>query len=225
MSVEKSQQKKTAVQMAGEIGSDLGLPDKFWQDVTSFDLKEWSAFLVQSGPWLLDSLQQRITNLQKLVIEQETAVDLRKTFGVPLIALAEPVFGTLARMEAEARLALRSGAEEASLIVAQINSEIKHNLGLIFAAQLNELEEKKRSHQMAIQEVEAETYGQPQLVEVQSRSTKRLQAEIRKIEEEMARLTQLLVGTVKQVGQQINGVFEKTIFAASKQTLEVTAIK
>lgn len=224
MSLEGKKDKRSAVDMANSVGSSITLPDKSWLDLSIFNLAEWQNFLVQSGPWLLNSLELQIADLQKLAVEQATAIDLRQTFGLPQLELALPVFAQLANMEAEARKSLREGALQAEVIINQIRNEIERNLAIFFAAQINQLEDQEQAHLEALAAVEKETSNQENLAEVAKQSKVPLEKKIQELRREKNELVDLLNSFLTGVGNKIRGAFETTVFQASQQSLAITGI-
>lgn len=236
---EDQQKMGTAVNMAERIGSKLVLPGGEWNDLTRLDLSsllesvglelgltwvEWKKLLVQSGSWLFDVLDNQVSSLLTKVTEQETAISLRETFGVPESDLALPVFAQLAAMEAKAREALKAEAMTAAITLERIQREISLAVALFFATELNKLEEEKEAFEQALQAMKEETSGRVVLAQVQQVGESRLVSSLREVDSRKKDLLEMFEKYLAKIGQKINGVGEVTVYQASRQGLAITAI-
>lgn len=185
---------------------------------------DWQKFLSQSGSWLIDLLDQKIENIQAKVVEQETAVELRQLFGVPLSLLAMPVFVELEKMELLARIDLKNEAINISQIWEQINNRVLYMVQLFLAGQIEQIEDEEKAHQEALQSSQKEAKG----LEALSGTVNQVENKFSTKLEELKKKKELLFTNFKKVGGNIQSLvessFEKTIFSAGGQSIQPATI-
>ncbi len=234
------QKKRTAVEMAASVGSSVVLPDQFWQDFSRLDLStvlrdlgkelgfswlEWAAIINGAGMWLVESLDKAAANLQAQVVEQQTAIELRQTFGVPHSDLALPVFMELAVMEADARQALQQGAASVEAMWARLREQVFYTIQLFLANRINQVEEEERANKQALMVAKEHAKGHeqvlaPERTAVDARFKQTLRDLSTKKDELMQAFRQLTGGAVRGVERAL----EATVFQASRQSLAVTQV-
>lgn len=185
---------------------------------------EWQKLLSQAGSWLIDLFDQKIENIQAKVVEQETAIELRELFGMPLSLLAMPVFVELEKMEFLARIDLKKEAIDISQIWEQINNRVLYMVQLFLAGQIEEVENEEKAHLKALESSQKEAKGLDALSATVSQVENKFSTKL----EELKNKKELLFENFKKVGGDIQslveGSFEKTIFSASKQSMQPIAI-
>lgn len=196
-----------------DMGSELQIEDSDWQKLLS-----------QSGSWLINLLDQKVENIQSKVVEQETAVELRKLFGMPLSLLAMPVFVELEKMELLARIDLKKEAIDISQIWEQITNRVLYMIQLFLAGQIEEVEKEEKAHLEALESSQNEAKG----LEALSGTVQQIENKFSVKLEELKNKKELLFENFKKVGGNIQGLvensFEKTIFSVSKQSLQPLVI-
>lgn len=232
---------RRAVEMAASIGSqpkeiespwtDLGSQkvniDSALQDMGSemqIENAKWQKLLSQSGSWLIDLLDRKIENIQAKVVEQETAVELRQLFGVPLSLLAMPVFVELEKMEFLARMDLKKEATDISQIWEQINNRVFYMVQLFLAGQIEEVEKEEKAHLEALESSQNEGKG----LEALSGTLQQVENKFSVKLKELKKKKELLFENFKKVGGNIQSLvehsFETTVFSASRQSIQPIAI-
>lgn len=241
MSVEasKGNQGDKAVEMAGRIGSDVIQASSEWQNLERLDLAsflqsigeelgfawtEWKVFLVQSGSWIISSLENKFLSLESMVVEQNTSVGLREDFGVPASNLALGVFARLANMEAQARKILQMEAQSATSLLENLKVEVMNHFALFVADKLNQLDEEGESVLATLNSAEEETKGQEVLNGVRELTGSRLNSNLDEIEKRRRDLIALFEKVGRKFTDTVRVNFETTIFSASRQSTAITAI-
>jgi len=182
--------------------------------------KEWQKLLTQSGSWLIELLNQKVENIQTKMVEQETAIELRKLFGMPLSLLAMPVFVELEKMELLAKIDLKTEAINISQVWEQINNRVFYMIQLFLAEQIEQVEIEEKAHQEALQSAQNEAKGLDALSETVHQVENKF---IVKLEELKQRKNSLL-NKFNEIGGNLQNLiansFEKTIFSASRQNIQ-----
>jgi len=238
--MEKDTNRK-AVEMAISIGSKPGEINNDWVFLKSENLNidrklenigseaqiedgEWQKILMKSGSWLIELLNQKIDNIQTKMVEQETAIELRKLFGVPLSLLAMPVFVELEKMELLARMDLKTEAIDISQIWEQINNRVLYMVQLFLAEQIEQIEIEEKAHQEALKSSQNEAKGLEALSETVHQVENKFTVKL----EELKQRKNLLLNKFKEIGGNMQDLivdsFEKTIFTASRQNIQPTMI-
>ena len=228
---------RKAVEMAISIGSKPGEVNNDWAFLKSENLSidkklenigseaqiedgEWQKILMQSGSWLIELLNQKVDNIQTKMVEQETAIELRKLFGVPLSLLAMPVFVELEKMELLARMDLKTEAIDISQIWEQINNRVLYMVQLFLAEQIEQIEIEEKAHQEALKSSQNEAKGLDALSETVHQVENKFTAKL----EELKQRKNLLLNKFNEIGGNmqdlISNSFEKTIFSASRQNTQ-----
>ena len=232
---------RKAVEMAISIGSKPGEVNNDWAFLKSENLSidkklenigseaqiedgEWQKILMQSGSWLIELLNQKVDNIQTKMVEQETAIELRKLFGVPLSLLAMPVFVELEKMELLARMDLKTEAIDISQIWEQINNRVLYMVQLFLAEQIEKIEIEEKAHQEALKSSQNEAKGLEALSETVHQVENKFTVKL----EELKQRKNLLLNKFKEIGGNMQDLivdsFEKTIFTASRQNIQPTMI-
>ena len=232
---------RKAVEMAISIGSKPGEVNNDWAFLKSENLSidkklenigseaqiedgEWQKILMQSGSWLIELLNQKVDNIQTKMVEQETAIELRKLFGVPLSLLAMPVFVELEKMELLARMDLKTEAIDISQIWEQINNRVLYMVQLFLAEQIEQIEIEEKAHQEALKSSQNEARGLDALSETVHQVENKFTAKL----EELKQRKNLLLNKFKEIGGNMQDLivdsFEKTIFIASRQNTQPAMI-
>lgn len=232
---------RKAVEMAISIGSKPGEVNNDWAFLKSENLSidkklenigseaqiedgEWQKILMQSGSWLIELLNQKVDNIQTKMVEQETAIELRKLFGVPLSLLAMPVFVELEKMELLARMDLKTEAIDISQIWEQINNRVLYMVQLFLAEQIEQIEIEEKAHQEALKSSQNEAKGLEALSETVHQVENKFTAKL----EELKQRKNLLLNKFKEIGGNMQDLivdsFEKTIFTASRQNTQPAMI-
>jgi len=232
---------RKAVEMAISIGSKPGEVNNDWAFLKSENLSidkklenigseaqiedgEWQKILMQSGSWLIELLNQKVDNIQTKMVEQETAIELRKLFGVPLSLLAMPVFVELEKMELLARMDLKTEAIDISQIWEQINNRVLYMVQLFLAEQIEQIEIEEKAHQEALKSSQNEAKGLEALSETVHQVENKFTAKL----EELKQRKNLLLNKFKEIGGNMQDLivdsFEKTIFIASRQNTQPAMI-
>jgi hypothetical protein len=235
----KKKEGRTALQMAGSIGVDASEMGANWaslgmlnfssileglgQEIGMSDF-EWQKILAQAGLWMIDGLDAKIDNLQKMEVEQSTSIKLRRMFGVPLSLLAMPVFVELENMELAAKINLKKESIEASQLWEQINNRLLYVIQLFLAEQINLVEEDRLAHEAALAESKKEAEGVSLLATIQG-----VEEKFKSKLDELNRNKDLLLMAFSKVSRDVvNSVeraFETTIFSASSQCLKAVSIQ
>ena len=232
---------RKAVAMATSIGVEARELGNGWQNLgmRNFNIKKqledmelelsiddqvWQKLLSQLGLWLIDSFDQKIENIQAKVLEQETAIELRKLFGIPLSLLAMPVFVELEKMELLARIDLKTEASNLEKIWGEIKNRILHMMQLFLVEQIEAVEKEEEAHLLALQASQKQAKG----IEALSTTVIKVENQFSKKLEELKKKKNLLFENFKKVGGNIpsliDGSFEATIFKASKQSTQAIVI-
>lgn len=231
---------RTAVEMAASIGSEPSEADQNWNALNGINISyilenlgeeigigeiEWQKILSQAGLWMVNGLDNKIAGLQTKVVEQATAVELRKMFGVPLSLLAMPVFVELEKIELNARADLKQEALLTSQIWEQITNRLLYMIQLFLAEQINLVEEENLAHKAALGESKKQADGTLGLAE----TMQSLEEQFKLKMDDLEKKKKLLVGAfVKVKGSIVNSVeqvFETTVFSANNQSLSVSSVK
>lgn len=182
--------------------------------------REWQKLLMQSGSWLIEMLNQKVENIQTKMVEQETAIELRKLFGVPLSLLAMPVFVELEKMELLAKIDLKTEAIDISQIWEQINNKVLYMVQLFLAEQIEQIDVEEKAHQEALKSSQNEARGLDALSETVHQVENKFTAKL----EELKQRKNVLLSKFKEIGGNmqdlISDSFEKTIFSASRQNTQ-----
>jgi len=195
------------------IGSEIPIEDSDWQKLLS-----------QTGTWMIGLLDQKIENIQSKVVEQETAIELRQLFGVPLSLLAMPVFVELEKMELLSRIDLKMEAISIEKIWEQINARVLYMVQLFLAEQIETVEKEEEAHLLALKSSQNEAKDLEALSGTMHQVENQFDA---KLEELKKKKTLLLTNFKKVSGQiqnSIEGFFEQTVFMSSKQSTQPIAI-
>jgi len=238
--MEKNPNRK-AVEMAVSIGSKPKEVSDQWASLGAqkFDIHsqleaigselhiengEWQKLLSQVGSWLVNLLDQKIENIQAKVVEQETAVELRRLFGMPLSLLAMPVFVELEKMELLAKIDLTKEAIDISQIWEQINNRVLYMVQLFLAGQIEQIETEEKAHQKAFEASQNEAKGLEALSGTVHLVEDKFSLKLKELKEKK----ELLFENFRKVGGNIQNLvessFEKTIFNASRQSTQPIAI-
>ncbi len=232
---------RKAVEMAASIGSNPKEVGNYWQMLALGNLniteqlegmglelaienQEWQKLLSQLGFWMIDLLDQKIANIQTQVIEQETAIELRRLFGRPLSLLAMPIFVELEKMELLARIDLKTEANNIEKIWEQINKRILYMIQLFLAEQIETVEKEEAAHLLALESSQEEAKG----LEPLSATVNQVENKFSLKLEELKNKKTLLLENFKKVNGKIQtsvkGFFEQTIFSAGRQSIQPIAI-
>ena len=234
----ESNRQRTAVEMAQSIGNKPS--ENPWEatNKNDFDLeyelnnmgqevgieeRDWQKLLSQAGVWMVELLDQKIENIQAKVVEQETAIELRKLFGVPLSLLAMPVFVELEKMELLARMDLKQEALDISQIWEQINNRILYMIQLFLASQIEEVAKEEKAHQEALKASQKEAEGLSLLSETVRGVEEKFEFKL----EEIKKKKETLFDNFKKVSGNIQNLIEgsfENIFEAGKQSLQPIVI-
>jgi len=231
---------RNPIEMAGSIGVEPSQLDSEWLSLQNIDLssilenageeagienRQWQKLLSQAGSWILDGLDQKIFEIQSKVVEQTTAIELRKMFGIPLSLLAMPVFVELAGMELAAKIDLKKEAMITSQIWEQINNRVLYMVQLFLAEQINLLEDEEKAHQGALSESKKEADGVSGLAETMGNVGDQFDLKLKEIKEKK----ESLISVFKKIGgsfvNTIERAFETTVFSAARQNTAVTVIQ
>lgn len=229
-----------AIEMAGSIGIELSQINSEWTSLQSIDSssilenagkeagiedRQWQKLLSQAGSWVIDGLDKKIFEIQNKVIEQTTAIELRKMFGVPLSLLAMPVFVELAGMELAAKIDLKKEAMMTSQIWEQINNRVLYMVQLFLAEQINLVEDEEKAHQSALSESKKEADGVSGLSETVGAVENQFASKLEKLKDKK----ESLISVFKKIGgdlvNTVERAFETTVFSASRQSTAVTVIQ
>lgn len=231
---------RSALQMAASIGSS---PSELSQEYASLskvnisvvlenfgkeiglNASEWQKILAQAGLWMIDSLDQKIIDLQNKAVEQSTAIKLREMFGVPLSLLAMPVFVELEKIEINAKIDLKEEADSISQIWNQINSRLLHVVGLFLAEQINLIEEEFLAHQAALNACKKEAEGTSALAETMQNVEKQFELKMNQLSAAKNLLTKTFSSGIINLKNSVEGTFEITVFNASQQSLTINSIQ
>ena len=231
---------RKALEMAGSIGvepSQVGLEWTSLQSINSSSILEnageeagiensqWQKLLAQSGSWMIDGLDQKIFEIQNKVVEQTTAIELRKMFGIPLSLLALPVFVELEKMELFAKIDLKKEAMMTSQMWEQINNRVLYMVQLFLAEQINLVEDEEKAHQGALSESKKEADGISSLGKTMGNVENQFSLKLKELKEKK----ESLMNVFKKIGgdlvNTVERAFETTVFNASRQSTAVTAIQ
>lgn len=231
---------RTAVEMAASIGSEPSEIDQNWAALGNVNISsvlenlgeevginkiEWQGILSQAGLWMINGLDNKIAGLQKKIVEQTTAVELRKMFGVPLSLLAMPVFVELEKMELNARADLKQEAFLSSQIWEQISNRLLYMVQLFLAEQINLVEEENLAHKAALVESKKQAEGASGLAETMADLEGQFKLKMEDLEEKKNLLFGAFVKVKGNIIGSVERVFETTIFSANSQSLSVSSVK
>ncbi len=232
---------RKAVEMAASIGSQPKEIENNWKSLGMRNLslkeqletmgsemqiedREWQKLLSQAGSWLIDLLDQKIENIQTKVVEQETAIELRRLFGVPLSLLAMPVFVELEKMELLAKMDLKNEAIDIAQIWEQINNRVLYMIQIFLAGQIEAVENEEKAHQEALKSSQNEAKGMEALSGTVHQVEDKFSLKLKALKERK----KLLLQNFKKVGgnmqNYIGNSFETTIFSASRQSVQPVAV-
>jgi hypothetical protein len=230
---------RNAVAMAISIGSKPSEPEKDWLSLSKidfsnvlealgakigFDQSEWQAITSQAGVWMLNNLDEQVADLQNKAVEQSTAIELRRIFGVPLSLLAMPVFVELEKMEINAKMALKEQAIETAQIWEQINERLLYIIQLFLAEQIQLVEEESLAHQAALDASKQEAAGMPVLAKTMQDVERQFQEKMEQLKERKIFLTNTFSKVDENLKSSSERVFATTIFSAKNQNLTANAI-
>lgn len=236
MAEKKSQ---NALEMAGRIGVKASEMGANWASLSNINLSsilenigqeigmtdfEWQKILAQAGLWMIDGLDAKIENLQKMSVEQSTAIELRKMFGVPLSLLATPVFVELERMELDAKIISKQEAVETSQLWEQINNRVLYVIQLFLAEQFSLVEEEKLAHEDALAKSKKEADGVPALAETIQGLEEKFKSKLDELNKKRDLLLMAFSKVSKNVIDSVERVFETTVFSAREQSLKTATI-
>jgi hypothetical protein len=231
---------RNAIEMAGSIGAEPSQLDLKWLSLQNIDLssilenageeagienRQWQKLLVQAGSWILDGLDQKIFEIQSKVVEQTTAIELRKMFGIPLSLLAVPVFVELEKMELFARIDLQKEAMMTSQIWEQINHRVLYMVQLFLAEQINLVEDEEKAHQGALNESKKEADGVSALAGTMGDVENQFDSKLKELKVKKESLTSVFRRIGGNLVNTVERAFETTVFNASRQSTAVTAIQ
>lgn len=235
-----SKEKRTAVEMAGSIGVNPTEVNPEWTTIPSLNSgtilgninekemgienRQWQKLLAQAGAWMIDGLDQKILEIQQRVIEQETSIELRKMFGVPLSLLAEPVFMELAGMELDARINLKKEAIAVSQLWEQINNRVLYMVQLFLAEQINAVADEEKAHEAALIASQKEAEGVAGLSETMTTVKSKFDSKLKELKEKK----EALISAFQQIGgdliNTVERAFETTVFSASRQSTVISSV-
>lgn len=228
---------RTALEMAESIKVDKSEMGANWALLSNINLSsilenlgqeigmsnfEWQKILAQAGLWMIDSLDAKIENLQKMSVEQSTAIELRKMFGVPLSLLAMPVFVELERMELDAKIISKQEAMETSQLWEQINNRVLYVIQLFLAEQYSLVEEEKLAHEAALAASKKEAEGAPALAETIQGLEERFKLKLNELNKKRDLLLMAFSKVSKNVINSVERAFETTVFSVRGQSLKTT---
>ncbi len=230
---------RTALDMARSIGvneSEIGTNWTSLGNINFFSILknlgeelgmneiEWQKILSQAGIWMIGGLDAKIANLQEMMVEQSTAIELRKMFGVPMSLLAMPVFVELEGMELTAKVNLKQEAIETSQLWEQINNRLLYAIQLFLAEQINLVEEDKIAHEVALAESKKEAEEVPALAETIQSIEEKFRLKLNKLNKNKDLLLATFSKVSRSVVDSVERTFETTIFSAASQNLKTISI-
>lgn len=231
---------RSAVEMAASIGSEPSKVDQNWVALGNINIfsilenlgeeigitkTEWQKILSQAGLWMVNGLDNKIVGLQNKVVEQTTAVELRKMFGVPLSLLAMPVFVELEKMELNARTDLKQEAFLTSQIWEQIRNRLLYMVQLFLAEQINLVEEENLAHKAALVESKKQAEGVSGLAETMEDLEEQFRLKMKDLEKKKNLLVGAFIKVKGNIVNSVEQVFETTIFSANSQSLLASSVK
>lgn len=231
----------TAVEMAASIGSDPKQIGENWKllgmknlDITEqlaeigseipVEDSDWQKLLSQAGTWMIDLFDQKIESLQAKVVEQETAIELRKLFGTPLSLLAMPVFMKLEKMELLARMDLKIEAINIEKIWEQISSRVLYMIQLFLAEQISAVEKEEEAHLLALKSAQNEAKGLEALSGTMHQVNSKFDVKLDELRNKKASLLKNFQKISGNIRSSVESSFEQTIFSASRQSTQPIAI-
>ncbi|GEM_PF-7123727 len=236
-------QSRNALEMASSIGVDPVGMNQDWTalnkidlqsalDSLGFELKEefgleafqWQQIITQAGSWLIDGLDQKIASIQEKVVEENTATELRRMFGLPLSLLAMPVFVELEKMELLAKMELKQEAVELTEFWEQINYRVLYYVQLFLAEQLNKIEEERLAHEAALNESKAEAEGIGLLGSTMQGIEIKFKSKIAELDKNKNSLLDSFESLRKNAVLKVQRAFETTIFSAGKMQISATPV-
>lgn len=234
---------RTALEMAGSIGVDSVGINRNWAALGNIDLRsaldnlgselreefgieafEWQKIIAQAGSWLIDGLDQKIISVQEKVVEENTATELRKMFGLPLSLLATPVFIELEKMELLAKMEVKQEASELTEVWEQINYRVLYYVQLFLAEQLNKIEEERLAHEAALDESKAEAEGVGLLSSTIQGVEIKFRTKIAELEKNKNTLLKTFEKLRTNTVSTVQRAFETTVFSASKMQVVATPV-
>lgn len=229
-------EKKSALEMAASIGSNPSEIGQNWLALDGINIasvlkdvgKEIGIsdnVLAQFGLWMADSLDKKIAVLQEKTVEQATAIELRKMFGVPMSLLAMPVFVELERMELDARADLKQESSMTMQIWEEIKNRLLYMIQLFLAEQIELTEKENLAHQAALAKSKKEAEDSPGLSETISELENKFKLKIEELEKYKLSLLDGFLRVKNNVVNSIETVFETTVFSASNQNLGATTLR
>ena len=231
---------RSAIEMAASIGSKPSEIDQNWAALSGINISsilenlgeeigiskiEWQKILSQAGLWMVNGLDNKIAGLQNKIVEQTTAVELRKMFGVPLSLLAMPVFVELEKMELNARADLKQEALLTSQIWEQISNRLLYMVQLFLAEQINLVEEENLAHKAALRESKKQAEGASGLMETMTGLEEQFKLKMEDLEKKKNLLANAFVKVKGNIINSVEKVFETTVFSANNQSLTTSLVK
>lgn len=231
---------RTALEMASSIGANPSEMGRDWQALGSLNLSngleslgrnigiaesEWQKIISGASLWLMNGLDARIASMQKKVVEQETAMELRRTFGIPLSLLAMPVFVELEKMELAAKIDLKNEAALASELWEQINNRLLYMIQLFLAEQIEALEKESLAHQGALNESKKEAEGVESLSSTMSSLEEKFKAKMSELSDRKNLLLKAFMKVSDDLSGSVSRAFETTVFSAMSQNTAATLIQ
>lgn len=240
MGLGKVEMNRSAPEMAASIGVGPAQMDEQWRSLDGINLSsrlkdlgqeinisdlQWNKILAQAGLGLMGILDSKIISLQNKVIEQSTAIELRKMFGKPLSLLAMPVFVELEKIEVSSKVSLKEESISTSQLWEQINNRLLYMIQLFLAERINSLEEEKKSHEVALKNSKAEAEGMPALAETSKEVGEQFDKKFKTLDKEKESLLDAFNKITRNIVGSIENVFETTVFSASLQNVSPTPIQ
>ncbi len=216
--------------MASSIGSGPSEIKQDWQELGSFghefaDAQMILRNMIGANLWELSNFEERLAGLQEAAIEQATAIELRKKFGIPLSLLATPVFIELEKIEADSRIKLKEGSLFATKMWEQVTANLLNAIKIFLFEQIAKIEDEKEAHELALNSARKEAEGRPDLSETILSVEEKIKIKIADLEKKKTSLILIFTQVMDNAVEKPEKIFHTTIFEASMQNTKTSLIQ